>query len=66
MGYGPHLGDWLLPSARWPETLQPACENITERGYRAGVWLAPFMIGCESAVAKQHPEWLLRDRVENM
>ncbi len=65
MGYGPHLGDWLLPSHKWPDTLKPAIAEITARGYAAGVWVGPFMVGNESRLAQEHPDWLLRDNDGN-
>jgi alpha-galactosidase len=60
MGYAPHLGDWLQPSPAWPQGLEPGIRAITARGYQAGVWVAPFMVGCGSRIAREHPEWLLR------
>src|SRR5206468_3501172 len=31
-----------------------------ERGRRAGIWLAPFLVGVSSAIAAEHPDWILR------
>jgi alpha-galactosidase len=61
-GYFPSLGDWLLPSQRFPNGLKPAFERIRSAGYRPGVWVGPFMVGNRSQLAKDHPDWLLRDR----
>lgn len=60
-GYYPAVGDWLLPSYKFPNTLKEAFRLINEKGYQPGVWVAPFMVGSNSEVAKNHPDWLLKD-----
>ena len=55
-------GDWLEPAHGWPNGMQAAFERIAAHGYRAGVWIAPFMVGNRSRLFSEHPEWLLRDR----
>ena len=59
-GYCPAAGDWLLPTSLWPDTLKSAFEKILAKGYNAGVWVAPFMVGSRSQIAKEHPDWLLK------
>jgi len=59
--YFPHVGDWLEASRNFPGTLREAARLIHEAGYVPGVWIAPFMVGSRSRVAKEHPDWLLRD-----
>jgi hypothetical protein len=56
-----HNGDWLEPNARWPGGLEHAFGLIRERGYKPGVWVAPFMVGSRSKLAREHPDWLLHD-----
>ncbi|MCL1888857.1 MAG: alpha-galactosidase [Kiritimatiellaeota bacterium] len=60
-GYHPRLGDWLLPCHKFPNTVKEAFDLIRAKGYVPGVWVGPFMVGSESELAKQHPDWLLRD-----
>lgn len=57
----PSHGDWLDPTPNWAETLEPVAKRISEHGYTPGIWLAPFMVGSESRLAAEHPEWLLHD-----
>ncbi len=64
-GYAPSTGDWLLPSHRFPGTLQPAFDLIRSRGHRPGVWIGPFMVGNRSQLARDHPGWLLHDNDGN-
>jgi len=60
-GYFPSCGDWLEPNARFPEGLKKAAESIIAAGYEPGIWVAPYMVGDESKVAKEHPDWLLHN-----
>ena len=52
-------GDWPIPSARWPGGAEAAFGLIADRGYRPGIWVAPFMVGSRSRLAAEHPDWLL-------
>ena len=64
-GYHPRMGDWLLPGHKFPNTIKEAFELIIAKGYVPGVWVGPFMVGSESELAKQHPDWLLKDNDGN-
>lgn len=58
-GYEHELGDWCELSSRFT-SLASMVERIRERGRRAGIWLAPFLIGVSSTIAAEHPDWILR------
>lgn len=58
-GYQRELGDWLTLSSRFG-SLVGMVERIRESGRRAGIWIAPFLVGARSAIAAEHPEWLVR------
>ncbi|PZF85895.1 glycoside hydrolase family 36 protein [Jiangella anatolica] len=58
-GYFTEIGDWLSPSATFPD-LCGLVEQIRAEGRRAGIWLAPFFAGARSRIAAEHPDWLLR------
>lgn len=60
-GYTPHLGDWLTPNHRWPGGLRRAARTILDAGCQAGIWIGPFIVGSESALCREHPDWLLKD-----
>lgn len=55
------LGDWLEPNERWPKTMEDAAREIFQRGYRAGIWVAPFVVEEDSKIFKNHPNWIIRD-----
>ena len=61
-GYTDHIGDWLIFNHRYPGGLRQASESITEAGYEAGIWIAPFMIGDMSQTYRDHPDWIVRNR----
>jgi alpha-galactosidase len=58
-GYERELGDWLQFSSRFT-SLPSMVERIRQRGRRAGIWLAPFLAGVHSAIAAEHPDWIVR------
>lgn len=60
-GWEPAVGDWLTPDpAKFPDGLAPVAKAIHDAGYKAGLWLAPFVCQPGSAVYRRHPDWLLR------
>ena len=59
-GFQAALGDWLTPTAGFPEGLAPLAREIRAEGYRPGLWLAPFLAAPRSRLAREKPEWLLR------
>lgn len=59
-GYFPSDGDWLETNHLWPSGLARAAEMIRENGFRAGIWIGPFMVGNRSRLFREHPEWMLR------
>ncbi|MBO5395414.1 MAG: alpha-galactosidase [Clostridia bacterium] len=61
-GYETFVGDWLDPNpARFPNGMGYIADKIHEKGYKAGIWLAPFSCQKVSRTAKEHPEWLIKD-----
>jgi hypothetical protein len=59
-GYSPFQGDWLDHNERWPGGLAAAFAAIRDAGFTPGIWVAPFMVGSRSRVAREHPDWLLQ------
>ncbi len=61
-GYETFVGDWLDPNpARFPNGMKYIADKIHEKGYKAGIWLAPFSCQKISRIAKEHPDWLVQD-----
>jgi len=59
-GYQAEIGDWLLLSDRFP-SLAAEVDSIRGAGRRAGIWVAPFLVGERSVLAREHPDWLVGD-----
>jgi alpha-galactosidase len=57
-GYQAELGDWLLLSDRFA-SLQHVVDQIRGAGRRAGIWVAPFLVGERSVLAREHPDRLV-------
>ncbi|MGN1317167.1 MAG: glycoside hydrolase family 36 protein [Acutalibacteraceae bacterium] len=61
-GYQTAVGDWLsVDSKKFPHGMKHIADKIHEKGMKAGIWLAPLGCQYKSVVAKQHPDWLIRD-----
>ena len=57
-GYQAEIGDWLLLSDRFA-SLEDIVDRIRGAGRRAGIWVAPFLVGERSVLAREHPDWLV-------
>ncbi len=58
-GYQRAPGDWDT-SDRFPHGHRWLTEQVHARGFRAGLWLAPFGVSARSGIPDTHPDWLLR------
>ena len=61
-GHQAEIGDWLDRAPSWG-ALAHLADRITDTGRAAGIWTAPFLVGARSRLAREHPEWLVRDAV---
>ena len=60
-GWEPHVGDWLEPdSGKFPAGMKAVADEVHASGFLAGLWLAPFVCERESALYREHPDWLLK------
>ena len=56
------VGDWTdVREERFPKGLAPIASRICEAGFIPGIWVAPFVCERDSALFKEHPDWLLHD-----
>lgn len=51
-------GELLRPRPQFGSVTDVLAE-IRGTGRQAGVWLAPFVVGASSTVAREHPDWLV-------
>jgi alpha-galactosidase len=61
-GWQKSIGDWLESNEKFPAGMKSICEAIKSCHYRPGLWLAPLICVPSSAIYREKPEWLLRDR----
>ncbi len=60
-GYQADIGDWTTTNDKFPHGLAWLAERIHHKGFRAGLWLAPFLAASTSALCREHPEWMVHD-----
>ena len=63
-GWQADVGDWLGLSGRF-SSLSDLAGTIRDTGRRAGIWVAPFIAGELSELARQHPDWLVGEAGHN-
>jgi alpha-galactosidase len=63
-GWQAEIGDWLGFSGRF-SSLPGLAERIRAAGRRPGIWIAPFLVGADSELARAHPGWFRGDAGHN-
>lgn len=58
-GFQITAGEWET-NDKFPQGHRALTNYIHGKGYKAGLWVAPFAVGERSRVFKEHPEWLLK------
>lgn len=61
-GYQERVGDWLAIKDSFPNGMQPIASAIHKEGFKAGLWLAPFICEQKSDIYKHKKHWLLKDK----
>jgi alpha-galactosidase len=57
-GYQRSIGDWLEDRPAFGSLVDVAA-RISDTGRTPGLWTAPFMVGEDSDLAREHPDWLV-------
>lgn len=57
-GYQNAVGDWLLINDKFPNGMDSLAAKIHEKGYKAGLWLAPIICEKRSELYRKHPDWV--------
>ncbi len=61
-GYQQAWGDWTNTNARFPHGLEWLASQIISKGFTPGLWLAPFAVQDKSGIAREHPDWLVKNQ----
>jgi len=59
-GYQAGIGDWTTVNEKFPHGLAYLAQRIHEKGFKAGLWLAPLLVGANSVLYREHPDWVIR------
>jgi len=60
-GYQTATGDWkTVKKDKYPDGMKFLVDKIHSKGYKAGLWLAPFNAQKNAVVVKEHPDWFLK------
>ena len=61
-GYESAVGDWLIvDEQKFPNGMKYIADKIHEKGYKAGIWLAPLNAQKDSKILKEHRDWIIND-----
>jgi len=64
-GWEPFIGDWLEPDENKFKDMKAMADEAHEKGYLAGLWLAPFSAEEKSSLYQNHQDWFLKVNGEN-
>lgn len=59
-GWQRDIGTWE-PNERFPHGMAYLAEKIKKRGFKPGIWVAPFIVRPTSSLWNKHSGWVLRD-----
>ncbi len=59
-GYQSEIGDWLTVNEKFPHGMKWLADEIHAKGYKAGLWVAPFLAGAKSRLFHEHPDWFAK------
>lgn len=57
-GWQQKVGDWT-PNGKFSQNLKDLTEDIHKRKFKAGLWLAPFIVEKKSSIYKERKDWLV-------
>ncbi len=61
-GWYKYSGDFIPDSSKFPHGIKAACDYIRSKGMQVGIWFTVAGVNAKSNIAKQHPEWLVKDK----
>ncbi|MBR6072373.1 MAG: alpha-galactosidase [Acholeplasmatales bacterium] len=65
-GFETFVGDWLdVDKKKFPNGLKGIVDKIHNKGYKAGIWLAPFVAEEKSKLYTEHKELFKKDKLGN-
>jgi alpha-galactosidase len=59
-GWQTRIGDWLSIQPSFPNGMKSVADKIHQKGFKAGLWLAPFIVESKSRLFQEKKDWILR------
>ena len=59
-GWETRIGDWLSIQPSFPNGMKSVADKIHQKGFKAGLWLSPFIVEPKSRLFQEKKDWLLR------
>jgi alpha-galactosidase len=59
-GWQTRIGDWLSIQPSFPNGMKSVADKIHQKRFKAGLWLAPFIVEPKSRIFQEKKDWLLR------
>ena len=54
------LGDWFSDPTKFPNGVEETAKQVKQKGLKFGLWFEPEMVNKESALFRDHPDWLIQ------
>jgi alpha-galactosidase len=61
-GYESNVGDWLEWNPKFPAGPGALAQKVHDAGFKAGIWIAPFLASRQSRLYKEHRDWFLKNK----
>ena len=59
-GWQTKIGDWLSVKPSFPNGMKVVADKIHQKGFKAGLWLSPFIAESKSRIFQEKNDWILR------
>ncbi len=59
-GWQTRIGDWLSVQPSFPNGMKIVADKIHQKGFKAGLWLSPFIVESKSRLFQEKNDWVLR------
>jgi len=66
VGWYDLTGDYNVNKKKFPKGLKYICDYIRKNAMKPGLWFSVASINANSDVARQHPEWMIKDKNDSI
>ena len=65
-GWPANAGNWIPEKFRYPNGLRPIANAMHKAGAKFILWFEPLRVQPQTMIAREHPEWLLKEQGEQI